>query len=269
MRGRSFIFFILSPKQSDLFYFLWLLWQLSILSCTAVDLQDGALLWTISSSFHHKVNISFQKKSLNALFSLTRHVKTQVIIVKNELSITRPPLDGVHLCISCGGNGCRLLWSFARHQPQIISDGGNVLVFFSQSSFCVSLDQTKVPASSPCPKQTGDSSLNLPFIQPSTVYGCFSLSHCNLVFFPLGVSDGLSSLPVSYSSLSNIDSYFYPFALHFLSCTCSIFRHIAVSFLGWRPVSFLQLLHHWHWQFLLSEACFLLMTSCSSACTLG
>ena len=143
MRGRSFIFFILSPKQSDLFYFLWLLWQLSILSCTAVDLQDGALLWTISSSFHHKVNISFQKKSLNALFSLTRHVKTQVIIVKNELSITRPPLDGVHLCISCGGNGCRLLWSFARHQPQIISDGGNVLVFFSQSSFYVSLTKPK------------------------------------------------------------------------------------------------------------------------------
>ena len=92
--------------------------------------------------------------------------------------------------------------------------------FSSSSSFFVSLDlhQTKVPASYPCPKQIGDSSLNITFIQPSTVHDCFSSAHCDLVF-SLGVSVGLLLShflhPVSYSSLTNIDFCFCPFVFNF------------------------------------------------------
>ena len=66
------------------------------------------------------------------------------------------------------------------------------LFFFIQAYFYVSLDlhKTKVPASSPCHMQIGDSSLNITLIQSSAVHDSSSSAHCNLVFFSLGVSDG-------------------------------------------------------------------------------
>ena len=42
--------------------------------------------------------------------------------------------------------------------------------------------QPKDPASSPCPVQIGDSSVNIILIQSSTVHDCLSLARCNLVF---------------------------------------------------------------------------------------
>jgi len=64
-----------------------------------------------------------------------------------------------------------------------------------------------------------DSSLNIIFIQSSTVHDCFSSAHCNLLFFCLGVSDELHLAffsgfkshflqPASCSSVTNIDSCF-------------------------------------------------------------
>ncbi len=91
-------------------------------------------------------------------------------------------------------------------QSHIINELGNLIVFFRQPSLCISLErhQTKVPASSPCSMHICDLSLNIAFIQSSTLHDLFSLALCNLVFFCLGVNAGfrLAFLYVNLISFS-------------------------------------------------------------------
>lgn len=73
---------------------------------------------------------------------------------------------------------------------------------------------TKVPASSHYPMQICDLSLYMTFIQSSTVCDCFSLAHCNLVFFCLDVNDGfhlafLYANPISWHFLNDFSFVAY------------------------------------------------------------
>ena len=118
----------------------------------------------------------------------------------------------------------------------IVSDGGNVLVFFSQSSFRVSLDQTKVPASSPW-WFISESHFHPPVHSPWLLL----FSHCELLFSSLGVADALLWLlwveipSPAAAFLQFIGSCFWPLVFHFSCWTFSVF--CPDVFLG-RPVRF-------------------------------
>jgi len=133
------------------------------------------------------------------------------LLLIDEISV---PNFKAQLYIYCRGSDCHLPSSVTWHQPHIINDCGNLFVFFSQSSLSVSLDQTKVPASSPC-------LIDWRFISEypfnPIIHSPWLLLFSPTVTFFLGFSDGLrlasldvKKIPVSYSSVTNIDFCFYP-----------------------------------------------------------
>lgn len=105
-----------------------------------------------------------------------------------------------------------------------------MLVFFRQSSLYILLGwhQTNI-----WPMQIWNSLLNTSCTQSSTVH-CFSLVHCNLVYFCLGINDSLclsflyqNRILFSqffYNLVTNIDSCFCPFVFYFFCCAFSSFK---------------------------------------------
>ncbi len=110
-----------------------------------------------------------------------------IIILKNGIIITKLlSIYGMRKfqCVDCWGMDCHFPWSW-HATPKWVEEFDCFLqaVIFIHYTF-------QVPASSPCPMQICDSSLNIAFIQSSTLHDFFSLAHCNLVFFCLGVNAG-------------------------------------------------------------------------------
>ena len=146
------------------------------------------LIQLFSGQVVNKINQSNEKQySSSVRFQLSwirwpQHHRTFFRLMEWE----KCPHFKFHLCIYSGDNESHSPRPFTSHQPHFISDCGNLTLY-------VSLDhQTKLPESSPWLMRIGNSSPYITFIQSSTVHDCFSLDHCNLVFFCLGVSDGLS-----------------------------------------------------------------------------
>ena len=113
--------------------------------------------------------------------------------------------------------------------------------FFSGSKFYVSFDQNQIKflVSSPWQMQNLDPSLNITFIQLSTHHNCFSLTWFNLIYFCLCVN---SCFYLAFLNVNSISFSWFPtvlsqslasFSIYLFSCTFSISKYIALSFLSW------------------------------------
>ena len=149
-----------------------LVWQLTDQLC-------GIELWTIFSI--STINFQSSRRDphclLHKIIDLMCHSWRKIILSTDGMRKVSF-LFNAHQCFYRKGNDCCLPLFFIWHQPCIVNDWWNLLVFYRQSALYVSLDlhQTTVSASSPCLMQTGDSSLSITSIQSSRVHDCFSLT---------------------------------------------------------------------------------------------